>query len=128
LIFVLAAVGCSAAGALWLASLISFQPKTYLSVQWTAYRIFTALLGGLGTFEGPIVGAITFFIVETLFGGQGVWYLVGLGASALLFALFVPRGLWGDLQARFGLQLMPEGYRLRIPAKTQSNSDPLNVT
>jgi branched-chain amino acid transport system permease protein len=86
-----------------------------------------ALLGGLGTFEGPIVGAIMFFIVETLFGGQGVWYLVGLGASALLFALFVPRGLWGDLQARFGLQLMPVGYRLRIPAKTQS-SDPLNVT
>jgi branched-chain amino acid transport system permease protein len=48
MIFVLAAVGCSAAGALWLASLISFQPKTYFSVQWTAYGIFTALLGGLG--------------------------------------------------------------------------------
>jgi branched-chain amino acid transport system permease protein len=124
LIFVLAAIGCSAAGALWLASLISFQPKTYFSVQWTAYMIFMALVGGLGTFEGPIIGAIIFFVVETLFGGQGVWYLVGLGASALLFALFLPRGLWGALQDRFGLQLLPVGYRLRTPAKTQSTSNP----
>ena len=127
LIFVLAAIGCSAAGALWLASLISFQPKTYFSVQWTAYMIFMALVGGLGTFEGPIIGAIIFFVVETVFGGQGVWYLVGLGATALLFSLFLPRGLWGAVQDRFGLQLMPVGYRLRIATNVQSAPSPSNV-
>jgi branched-chain amino acid transport system permease protein len=127
LIFVLAAIGCSAAGALWLASLISFQPKTYFSVQWTAYMIFMALVGGLGTFEGPIIGAIIFFVVETVFGGQGVWYLVGLGATALLFSLFLPRGLWGAVQDRFGLQLMPVGYRLRIATNAQSAPSPSNV-
>jgi len=104
LIFVLAAVGCAAAGALWLASLISFQPKTYFSVQWTAYMIFMALVGGLGAYEGPIIGAVIFFIIETFFGGSGVWYLVGLGAAALLFSLFLPRGLWGALQDRFELR------------------------
>ena len=40
------------AGALWLATTITFQPKTYFSVQWTAYMIFMVLVGGLGTFEG----------------------------------------------------------------------------
>ncbi len=114
LIFVLAAFGCAAAGALWLATLISFQPKTYFSVQWTAYMIFMALVGGLGTFEGPILGAVIFFVIETMFGGKGVWYLVGLGAAALLFSLFLPRGLWGTIEDRFGIRLLPVGYRLRI--------------
>ncbi|HTW85713.1 MAG TPA: branched-chain amino acid ABC transporter permease [Candidatus Sulfotelmatobacter sp.] len=115
LIFVLAAVGCAAAGSLTLATLITFQPKTYFGVQWTAYMIFMTLVGGLGTFEGPILGAIVFFVVETIFGGSGAWYLVGLGGSALIFSLFFPRGLWGSLAGRFGWQLMPVGYRLRLP-------------
>lgn len=112
IIFVLAAVGCAAAGALTLSTLVSFQPKTYFSVQWTAYMIFMTLVGGLGTFEGPILGAIVFFIVESLFGGSGVWYLVALGGSALLFSLFLPRGIWGSFSARTGVQLLPVGYRL----------------
>ncbi|SEE71667.1 amino acid/amide ABC transporter membrane protein 2, HAAT family [Rhizobiales bacterium GAS188] len=115
LIFVLAALGCAAAGAIWLATLISFQPKTYFSVQWTAYMIFMVLVGGLGTFEGPLLGALILFVIETVFGGSGVWYLVGLGASALVFSLFLPRGLWGTLQDHVGFRLMPVGYRLRFP-------------
>jgi branched-chain amino acid transport system permease protein len=120
LIFVLAATGCAAAGALTLSTLISFQPKTYFSVQWTAYMIFMTLVGGLGTFEGPIIGAIIFFIVETVFGASGVWYLIGLGASALLFSLFFPRGIWGWLTDRFGIALMPVGYRLNFAKDRQA--------
>ena len=54
--------------------------------------IFMVLVGGLGTFEGPIIGAIILFVLQDQFGNGGVWYLVGLGATAILFALFVPRG------------------------------------
>ncbi len=113
LIFVLAAVGCGAAGTLWLATSITFQPNSFFSVQWTAYMLFMALVGGLGTFEGPIIGAIVFFVVQDQFGGKGVWYLVGLGATAILFALLLPRGIWGTIEDRFGLRLLPIGYRLR---------------
>lgn len=112
LIFVLSAFGCAAAGALWLASSITFQPQNYFSVQWTAYMIFMVLVGGIGTYEGPILGAVLFFTLETLFGATGVTYLIGLGATALLFALFVPRGIWGEIEHRLGLQLLPVGYRL----------------
>ena len=98
-VFVLAALGGALAGALWLASAITFQPRAYFSVQWTAYMIFMTLVGGLGTFEGPVLGAVLFFVVETLFGAYGVWYLVGLGAAALLFALFVPRGIVGHARS-----------------------------
>lgn len=112
LLFVLAAFGIAVAGGLWLATAVTFQPKTYFSVQWTAYMIFMVLVGGIGKFEGAILGAILFFIVETVFGGTGVWYLVGLGATAVLFSLYLPRGLWGEIERRFELQLLPVGYRL----------------
>ncbi len=120
LIFVLAAIGCAAAGTLTLATLVSFQPKSYFSVQWTAYMLFMTLVGGLGTFEGPILGAVVFFVIESLFGGAGVWYLIALGATALVFSLFLPRGIWGSLSARFGLHLMPVGYRLFFHDRTES--------
>jgi branched-chain amino acid transport system permease protein len=115
MLFLIAAVGAAMAGALWLATAITFQPKTYFSVQWTAYMIFMVLVGGLGTFEGAILGAVIFFAIEAAFGGTGVWYLVGLGATALIFALFLPRGIWGVLEDLFALQLLPVGYRLRMP-------------
>jgi branched-chain amino acid transport system permease protein len=112
LIFVLSAFGCAAAGALWVATSITFQPKTYFSVQWSAYMIFMVLVGGIGTYEGPILGAILFFTIEALFGAAGVAYLIGLGATAMLFALLLPRGIWGELEQRLGWRLLPIGYRL----------------
>jgi branched-chain amino acid transport system permease protein len=118
IIFVLAAFGIGVAGALWLASATSFQPKTYFSVQRTAYMIFMVLVGGIGRFEGAILGAVIFFVIETWFGALGVWYLIGLGVVALLFSLLLPRGLWGEIETRFGISLMPVGYRLEIPNQT----------
>jgi branched-chain amino acid transport system permease protein len=115
LIFVLSAFGCAAAGALWLATSITFQPKTYFSVQWSAYMIFMVLVGGIGTYEGPILGAILFFAIETFFGAQGVIYLIGLGATAVLFALLLPKGIWGEIEHRYGVRLLPIGYRVKFP-------------
>lgn len=117
LIFVFAAIGCAIAGALTLSTLISFQPRTYFSVQWTAYMAFMTLVGGLGSFEGPIIGAVLFFTIETFFGGSGVWYLVGLGCVALFFALVLPRGIWGLIVQRWPIELMPVGYRLDMPTR-----------
>ena len=95
LVFTLAAFGAALAGALWVATALTFQPKAYFSPLWTAYMIFMALVGGLGTFEGAILGAVVFFAIETWFGDMGVWYLVGLGATALIFALAFPARLVG---------------------------------
>ena len=112
IIFFVAAFGCALAGALWLATLVSFQPRTYFGIQWTAYMIFMVLAGGLGTFEGPILGAVLFFLIEYMFGETGVWYLMGLGAAAIFFALFLPRGIWGTIEDKIGMTLLPVSYRL----------------
>ncbi|WP_234732243.1 branched-chain amino acid ABC transporter permease [Acidocella facilis] len=114
IIFVLAALGAGMAGAVWLATSISFQPNTYFGVQWTAYMIFMTLVGGIGTFEGPILGAILFFAVEAGFGAQGVWYLIGIGAAAVGFALLLPQGIWGWVERRYALRLLPVGYMLNL--------------
>lgn len=120
IIFILAAAGAAMAGALWVASAITFQPKTYFSVEWTAYMIFMVLVGGIGTFEGAIIGAVIFFLIETWFGAAGVWYLIGLGGTALIFALFLPRGVWGTVEDRLHVRLLPVGYRLRLDHETDA--------
>jgi branched-chain amino acid transport system permease protein len=121
LLFVLAGFGCGAAGVLIVANTLFIDPGSIFSVQWSAYMIFMVLVGGLGTFEGPILGAILLFAIQTVFTQGGPWYLVGLGATATLFALALPRGLWGTIEERLGLHLLPVGYRVvatsRAPEK-----------
>ncbi len=112
LLFVLAGFGCGAAGALVVANTLFIEPGSVFSVQWSAYMIFMVLVGGLGTFEGPILGAILLFAIQTTFTQGGPWYLVGLGATAALFALALPRGIWGTIEERLGLRLLPVGYRV----------------
>ena len=112
LLFVLAGFGCGAAGALVVANTLFIEPGSVFSVQWSAYMIFMVLVGGLGTFEGPILGAVLLFAIQTTFTQGGPWYLVGLGATAALFALVMPRGLWGTVEERLGLRLLPVGYRV----------------
>jgi branched-chain amino acid transport system permease protein len=121
MLFVLAAFGCGAAGVLVVANTLFIEPGSVFSVQWSAYMIFMVLVGGLGTFEGPIVGAVLLFAIQTTFTQGGPWYLVGLGAAAALFALFLPRGLWGTVEERLGLRLMPVGYRV-VEAKGETKA------
>jgi branched-chain amino acid transport system permease protein len=121
LLFVLAGLGCGAAGVLVVANTLFIEPGSVFSVQWSAYMIFMVLVGGLGTFEGPILGAIVLFAIQTTFTQGGPWYLVGLGATATLFALLLPRGLWGTIEERLGLRLLPVGYRV-VEAKREERT------
>ncbi len=113
IVFLLAAVGCGAAGAVTIANTLIVTPDSIFSVQWSAYMIFMVLLGGLGTFEGPVLGAIVLFGIQQEFQNEGTWYLVGLGAVAIAVTLAFPRGLWGWVVDRFNIQLVPVGYTLR---------------
>ncbi len=117
-------VGCGAAGALTLANTLFIEPTSIFSVQYTAYMIFMVLVGGLGTFEGPIIGAIVLFVIQTEFAPTAPWYLVGLGATAILFALFLPRGLWGTVTDRFGIQLLPVGRELVVSEEPAQEPEP----
>jgi branched-chain amino acid transport system permease protein len=74
---------------------------------WTAYVLFIVVIGGIGTIEGPIVGVILFFFLQNALASYGSWYLLLLGALAIATMLFAPRGLWGLVSERTGIELFP---------------------
>jgi branched-chain amino acid transport system permease protein len=106
-VYVLAAFGCALAGVAWLASAITFLPRTNFGVQWSVLMLFMVLVGGLRCHAGPIVGAILLFTLQESLGDFGAWYLAGVGALAAIFALFLPQGLvglWQERRARLAAQ------------------------
>jgi branched-chain amino acid transport system permease protein len=115
IVFVVSAAGCGAAGAILALSSLRVQPDSIYSVQWTAFMIFMVVIGGVGTLEGPIVGAVLFFLLREWLAQFGVIYLVVLGAVAIAVTLFVPQGLWGVL-SRGRFRLFGVGHTVRLPA------------
>jgi branched-chain amino acid transport system permease protein len=81
---------------------------------WTAFVIFIAVIGGVGRIEGPIVGTAIFFLLRQLFSDLGSLYLLMLGAVPIAVMLFAPRGAWGLVADRFGLQIFPLQRRLAL--------------
>jgi branched-chain amino acid transport system permease protein len=112
IVYLVAAAGAGAAGAVLIISQLFVQPTSVFSVQWSAYMIFVALIGGLGSIEGPIVGTLIFFLLQQSLADRGAWYLIILGSVAVLIAMWVPRGIWGIVTDRFDLRLFPVGYFL----------------
>jgi branched-chain amino acid transport system permease protein len=109
---VVAAMGCGLAGAMIAANTLRVQPTAMFSVNYAVFMIFIVVIGGLGTIEGPILGAIVFFAMQQWLSGLGVWYLVILGVLAILMTLFLPRGLWGVISGNGRFRLFPVGYRV----------------
>jgi branched-chain amino acid transport system permease protein len=112
IVYLVAAAGAGAAGSVLIISQLFVQPTSVFTVQWSAYMIFVALIGGLGSIEGPIVGTVIFFLLQQTLADRGAWYLIVLGSVAVLMAMWVPRGLWGVVSDRFDLRLFPVGYFL----------------
>ncbi|HVA53944.1 MAG TPA: branched-chain amino acid ABC transporter permease [Acidimicrobiales bacterium] len=112
LIFVVAAAGCGAAGAVLAISQPFIQPSSVFNIQWVAEMLFVSMIGGLGTIEGPIIGSILYFVLQQTLQQYGVWYLIIFGSLAVIVALWQPRGLWGAFRERFHTELLPVGYWL----------------
>jgi branched-chain amino acid transport system permease protein len=110
IVYLVAAAGCAAAGGLLLVSTLNVTPDSDFSVQWSAYMIFIAVIGGIGTMEGPLLGAILFIVLQQTLSNYGAWYLVLLGGLAIVVAVWTRRGLWPLLTDRIGLTLFPTGY------------------
>lgn len=90
------------------------SPDAAFSVtDWTAYVIFIVVIGGIGTIEGPILGVLIFFALQSLLADFGSWYLLSLGVLAIAIMLIAPRGIWGLISERTGLQLFPIRRRLK---------------
>jgi len=110
--YLISAVGCGIAGAIIYLDLLRVQPNAAFSINWTAFMIFIVVIGGLGTIEGPIIGAVIFFALQEWLADAGSWYLVLLGIVAIVVTLKAPNGVWGAVSDRWGLSFFPIGRRL----------------
>lgn len=87
---------------------LRISPDAAFSVNdWTAYVIFIAVIGGIGTIEGPIIGTILFFLLREALADLGTAYLMILGAVAIVIMLKAPKGIWGIFAEKTGLSLAP---------------------
>lgn len=102
-VYLASAAGCAMTGALIYLSKLRVSPDDAFSIEWTTTAFFIVVIGGIGTIEGPIVGAVLFFMLRELMSDLGSVYLIVLGAIAVLTMLVLPRGLWGTT----GWRLVP---------------------
>ncbi len=112
LVFIIAGIGCGAAGGVQAISQLGVQPDAAFSVQWTAEMAFAVIIGGLGTIEGPILGTIVFMVLQQTLQHYNAWYLIVLGLVAIVVALYARRGLWGLIDDHLHVRLFPVGYWL----------------
>jgi len=114
-VYLVTAFGTGLVGALIYVQKSQISPNAAFSVtDWTAYVIFIVIIGGVGTIEGPILGVIVFYILQSLFADYGSWYLMALGVIGIVTMLFAPSGIWGLITARTGIELFPLQRRLKI--------------
>ncbi len=98
LIFVAAAVGTGFAGAIYYMAQLRITPAAGFDPFWASMSIFIIMVGGIGSIEGAIIGALIYFFADRLFGEYGSAYLIVLGLLTLVIALYARGGVWGLIQ------------------------------
>jgi branched-chain amino acid transport system permease protein len=117
-VYVLVAGITGMIGALIELQKVRMSPDSGFSVNdWTAFVIFIVVIGGIGTIEGPIIGTLLFFILREYLSDLGSVYLLILGALAIITMVLAPKGIWGFVEEKFGLNLFPTSYHVNLDNK-----------
>ena len=95
LVFVLSAALCGLAGTLR-ALHLSIVPIDSLHYLQSGQAVMMCLLGGMGTFFGPFVGALVFLWLEDVVTHLTAYWMAVVGVVFMVFVLFFPKGLWGS--------------------------------
>nr|WP_246665035.1 hypothetical protein [Neorhizobium sp. P12A] len=100
--FAIAAAGAGLAGSI---SAIAFQLATLSGAHWqlSGEAVLMALVGGIGTLSGPIVGAAIVAMMQQILAPFGAWVLVIQGIVFVLCVLLFRDGLISHLAGIPGL-------------------------
>ena len=66
------------------------------------------LLGGMGTFFGPFVGAGMFLYLEDVTTAITSHWMAAVGLIFMVFVLFFPKGVWGSVLHWLDRRAAPE--------------------
>ncbi len=96
LAYLVAAGGAGAVGALIALQTLYVEPTSIFNIQYSVYMLFMVLIGGMGTIEGPVLGALLLFALQETLSAYGAWYLVIVGGLAVAATLAASRGHGGS--------------------------------
>jgi branched-chain amino acid transport system permease protein len=106
--FVISAVYCAVGGAVLAVSVGAADPELAFWTQ-SGNMIFIIVLGGLGQLLGPIVGSLSFTLLQDTLMANTQYWRFALGAALALIIVFAPRGLIGMAMRAFGY--LQEGWK-----------------
>ncbi len=94
--FTIAGAMCGLAGAL-LANHTSYITPDFMHWTRSGEIMFMVILGGIASAAGPLLGALTFLLLETVLSGWTVHWQAILGPLLILSVIFFRRGLAGAI-------------------------------
>jgi branched-chain amino acid transport system permease protein len=97
--FVIAGSFAGLAGALWGPFSRSVNPGL-LGWQESGVAVFMTLIGGAGSFVGPMLGSVIYTLLQAVVKMYTVYWPLTIGTIILLIVLFMPGGVLGLIEKR----------------------------
>lgn len=97
--FVIAGAFAGLAGALWGPFSRSVSPGL-LGWQESGIAVFMTLIGGAGSFVGPLLGSVIYTLLQAVVTMFTTYWPLTIGTVILLIVLFVPGGVLGLIEKR----------------------------
>jgi branched-chain amino acid transport system permease protein len=104
--FLIAAFVTGLTGGMYYTLQIFIMPYEAFSVNWSVKMIFMVIIGGIGTIEGPILGAFIFVLLSQWLAEYFSVSMLILGAIAIAVILIAPKGIMGTLQEKLGFEIL----------------------
>ena len=104
-LFLISAAMTGLAGATFFLYSSYIRPDNAFYIQWTVSMVFIVVIGGIGTIEGPIIGAVIFVLLrQWLFNFPGFSMII-LGVIAIAIILLAPKGIMGLLSNKINFEI-----------------------
>ena len=107
-VYLLAAAIAGMVGSVLFLGKLRISPTAAYDInEWTASIIFIVVIGGIGRLEGVIIGVFVFFTLRYYLADFGTYYLMALGAIAILMMIKLPKGIWGIVYEKMEIEIFP---------------------
>jgi len=122
MIFLVSAFVTGVAGGVLYLNISFIQPTAAFSIQWTVAAVVIVIIGGIGTMEGPIIGAVIYVVLQQYLYDFPGFSMIILGVIAITIILIAPRGIMGTLHEKFGWEVLSARRNPRA-VKAAASSD-----
>jgi branched-chain amino acid transport system permease protein len=103
--FLVAAFVTGLTGGIYYTYQIFIMPYEAFSLGWSIKMIFMVVIGGIGTVEGPVIGALVYILLSQWLAEYFSVSMLILGGIAIAVMLVAPKGIIGSLQEKLGFEI-----------------------